>query len=542
MWRLTEQAQALVQQLHNLLSSTSSLGKAKREEKIIALLGQITSQGEIAAICAISWCLFESSPPIKTTASQSIHRLLSLVSLDRLIHLSGVVGRSWGWEMPGAWDKLAPMRISALLFDLDSQAAVLGLLSFHRNGYVRHEAVRLLANETTGDELRYLLIRQNDWVSVIGDDAQTAINKRLVPSYLHHFVRCLPLVVHLLALRRRDLAPVVHRVVDMLVQLRHDAMLVGVIKASDRLVRRQVVRVTLDMAGEHQTRVIQHGLSSSDAIIRLMCANRVGQTLSGPELHQATRMLQRDRFMPVRREGFRIEGESNPGRASSIWQGALLDSHASIRELARYSLGKVAPFDAAAFYRQVIANKGMSVPSVDGLAECGDETDLSILRSLLTNPQPRFRRVAIRGIARIVREGAVNDLVRLLWDSSPSVVREAKTQLEEFLGDVPGESLFNIVNEAGNELARRCAVKLIFDKGKWQSLPWLIRIAFQADEGIASMARRFIEAWFSPPLCNKIFTKPSAVEKKAIDEAMNSLPISINASFAGKLQEWLRIV
>jgi len=139
-----------------------------------------------------------------------------------------------------------------------------------------------------------------------------------------------------------------------------------------------------------------------------------------------------------------------------------------------------------------------------------------------------------------VGEGAVDDLIRLLRDGSPSVVREAKRQLEEFLGDVPGESLFAVVNEANNDDARRCAVQLIFDKGKWQSLPWLLRIASQADEPSASMARRFIEAWFSPPLCNKVFTKPSAAEKKAIDEAMDGLRTQHDEAFLAKVQEWLR--
>jgi HEAT repeat protein len=539
MWRLSEQVQALVQQLHDLLSSTSWFGRAKREECIIALLDQIKGQGEPAAVFSVVRCLFESSQEIRTKASRTIHHLLSLVSPDQLLHLSGVVGWSWGWYISEAWDKLTPKSISTLLVDLDSQVAVLGLLSFHRSGFVRQETVRLLARETTGDELRYLLVRQNDWVSVVATEAQTAVNKRLVSSYLPHFVRCLPLVVHLLAFRRRDLSPIVRSAVEMLVQPQHDAMLAEVIKASDPIVRRQVVRVALEMTGEHRTRCIHHGLSSTDAIIRLICAIRVGQSFTGPELRQAMILLQRDRFMSVRREGFRIEAESNPGEASSLWQRALLDSHASIRELARYSLGKMGPFDAAACYRRVIADKGISLTSASGLAECGDETDLSFLRSLLTNPQPRFRRLAIRGIARIVREGAVDDLVRLLRDSSPNVVREAKRQLEEFLGDVPGESLFAIVNEANNEHARRCAVQLIFDKGKWQSLPWLIRIALQADEAVASMARRFIEAWFSPPLCNKVFTKPSAAEKKAIDAAMDG---PRDDMFPAKLRGFLRAV
>jgi hypothetical protein len=177
-----------------------------------------------------------------------------------LLHLSGVVGWSWGWYISNAWDNLTPKGISALLVDLESQAAVLGLLSFHRIGYVRQEAVRLLARETTGDELRYLLIRQNDWVSVIADEAQTAVNRRLVPTYLPNFVRSLPLVVHLLAFRRHDLSRVVRTVVEMLVQPQHDAMLGEIITASDPSVRRQVVRVALEMAGEHHARVIHHGL------------------------------------------------------------------------------------------------------------------------------------------------------------------------------------------------------------------------------------------------------------------------------------------
>ncbi len=542
MWRLSEHAQALVQQLHDLLSSASWFGKAKREENILVVLDQINLQGEPAAVCSIARCLFERSQQIKTAASRTIHHLLSLVSPDQLTHLSGVVGWSWGWYISDAWDKLAPKSLSTVLVDLESRAAVLGLLSFHRNGYVRHEAVRLLARETTGNELRYLLIRQNDWVSVIGEEAQTAVNKRLVPSYLRHFVRCLPLVVHLLAFRRRDLSPAVHKVIEMLVQPQHDAMLAEVIMASDPLVRRQVVRVALEIAGEHQPRVVHHGLSSTDAIIRLMCAIRVGQCLSGPELRHAMMLLQQDRSMPVRREGFRVEAEGNPDEARSIWQRALLDPHASIRELARYSLGKMGSFDATAFYRQAVAEKGISLPSVSGLAECGDQTDLPSLRSVLGHPQPKFRRAAIRGIARIAREGAVDDLLRSLRDGSPSVVREAKHQLESFLGDVSGDSLFAILTEARSENTRRCAVQLIFDKGKWQSLPWLIRIAFHQDQETAAVARRFIEAWFSPPLCNRVFTESSAMERQAIDEALHGLRPPLDDSFLARVQEWLRTV
>ncbi|HJT33992.1 MAG TPA: hypothetical protein VJ783_18245 [Pirellulales bacterium] len=151
MWRLSERAQACVQKLHGLLSSTSWSRPWQRENDIVALLERIKDREEPAAVCAVAQCLFEPSQRIKTAASQTIRHLLSLVSPDQLTHLDDAVGWSSGSYISDDWDKLAPESVSALLVDAGSRAAVLGLLSFHRNGYVRHEAVRLLAREETGE-------------------------------------------------------------------------------------------------------------------------------------------------------------------------------------------------------------------------------------------------------------------------------------------------------------------------------------------------------------------------------------------------------
>ncbi|MGH7138089.1 MAG: hypothetical protein ACREHD_20245, partial [Pirellulales bacterium] len=72
---------------------------------------------------------------------------MSLVSPDRLIHLSGVIASSGGWYISEDWDKLRPQGVSGLLVDSDSRAAVLGLLSFHGNGYVRHDVDRGLEGD-----------------------------------------------------------------------------------------------------------------------------------------------------------------------------------------------------------------------------------------------------------------------------------------------------------------------------------------------------------------------------------------------------------
>jgi HEAT repeat protein len=538
MWKLSEQAEGLAHELHTLLLSTSWFGSAKRYARIVSLLDQIN---EVAALPIVARCLFSSSQAVRNAASRSIHRLLSQVSSEQLIQLSGVIGRSWRWHISDEWDRLSPESVSALAAGYGDRTAVLGLLSFHCKGYVREKVIQLLARDRSGNELPFLLIRQNDWVNVIAQEAQEAVSERLVPSYLAHFVRCLGLVIHSLAFRRRDLSPAVRTVVEMLVQPRHDALLIHAIRASNPPVRRQVVAFALDIPGNHHERVIRHGLLSQDDIVRLVCAKRVTRSLTGLELSQALVTLQQDPFMPVRREGFRGQAESFPGDASSIWRRALLDRHGSIRDLARYWLEKTGRFDAAAFYRQNLADKGVSLAVISGLAECGDDRDIATLRAFLAHSQPSFRRTALRGIGRIARERAVDDLLRSLLDTSQKVVREASTQLESFLNEVPGKALFAILQQCHTDYGIRQVLQMLFAKGKWQSLPWLIRVAFHADQATASLARRFINAWFSPPLCNKVFTKPSAAEWKAIEEAMAEDRDLEGDDFVRRLQFLLRL-
>lgn len=541
MWTRSEKTQ-LLQQLYDVLSSNSRLPSQGREERILALLAQINDRGEPEAIYAVAQCLFEPPTQIKTIASRTIQRLLSLVSPDQLIDLSDAIRWSWGWNFSEAWGKLKPQDMDALLVDSKSRAAVLGLLSFHRSGYVRQEAVRRLDCEAGGDELPYLLIRQNDWVSVISQQAQAAVNKRLVPEKVSHFIQCLPLVVQLLRFQRQNLSAVVRKVVEMLLLPEHDAMLAEAISHSNRSVRRQVVRVALDMPNAHQARVIHNGLTSQDAVVRLHCAKRVGDCFLGPELHEMAARLRQDRFMPVRREGFVIEANSSPDATAGIWQRALLDRHASLRELARFWLGKTASFDAASFYRRAVSEDASSLPAASGLAECGDEKDLAAIQRLCVHPQVRFRLAGVRGMARIARERAVDELLQALLDASPKVVREAKRQMEPFLSDVPGAALLAIVNEAQAEHVKTCVMQLIADKGKWQSLPWLIKAACVADDEVAATAWRLAEAWFSPPLCNRVFTKPTLDERMAIELAMEGLRAPRDAAFLVKLREWLQAV
>jgi hypothetical protein len=80
---------------------------------------------------------------------------------------------------------------------------------------------------------------------------------------------------------------------------------------------------------------------------------------------------------------------------------------------------------------------------------------------------------------------------------------------------------------------------LIFEKGKWDGLPWLISAADHSDESVATNAQSFVEAWFSPPLCNRVFTRPSPSEMAAIEAAVSAKRESLPKPFLEKLTGWV---
>ena len=98
--------------------------------------------------------------------------------------------------------------------------------------------MRRLSRIRAGEELRFLLLRLNDWVAPVRDRARSAVLARIEPDYAVHFVACLPMVSRLGHLGRVDHGEVVGMVSDLLTRPSSlEALLAGVAHP-DRDVRR----------------------------------------------------------------------------------------------------------------------------------------------------------------------------------------------------------------------------------------------------------------------------------------------------------------
>ena len=165
------------------------------------------------------------------------------------------------------------------------------------------------------------------------------------------------------------------------------------------------------------------------------------------------------------------------------------------------------------FYRAAVQGTPKSLAALEGLSETADESDLAFFRHLLKHPLPSRRCVALRGLVRIGMESLVNEVLPLLLDDSPSVVRAVCSAIGPYMEVVPRNELFTAAMDGRLLIARHRAVGMLADMDKWDSLPWLLKIASEAREDTAAHAEQIIRK-----VCarNSVFTTPSQLSRQKI--------------------------
>ena len=474
--------------------------------------------------------LFATDHAVQRSARETLGRAVAqappperLRRIDRIRSGAGLHSRSW--------DDVRPKDVTRLVGPAGraGHVAMLGLLTMHPSGWVRHEAVRRLTPLADGDALPFLLRRCNDWVGPIAVDAHAAVSWRLDDEHLPTLALWLPLALHTETWRRRDLDDVRGRTLDLLLVARHDGLLAAAIRTGDAA--RTLVRHALKHAGDHHRRVVGHGLHAADPVVRLWCVRHAPHALATDDLPGELERLFGDPIPPVRREARRVHAERFPATAARVWHEALLDRSARVRSTARFRMHRLATdartagrhaadhaalagFEAADFYRRAWAAQPQRRPAVEGLAEVATAADADAFGRLLRHPVPNRRRTAVRGLVRAVGARAADDLLPLLRDANAGVVAQLRRVLPP--DALAADALVEVALDAPVEFGRHFAVALLTDHGKWPSLPGLLRVAAAADPGTAALAVAASTDWLAGRRGNRVYTRPDPAQADAL--------------------------
>lgn len=485
------------------ISASGALSWSQAND-LCATIGELGGRGEmLAAAPLLRFARYDNNGNNKVAhaATVAVHALLCDVKPLDLVFLDQHVRTVGAWV---SWcsdeREFSPGDVRRLDVLQHGCGLTLGLASFHRDGFVREAATRALAKSTSGAELPFLLIRANDWIEPVREVATQALRKRAEAKFAPHLVRNLPLILRLQQVGRRDHAPLVQALEDVVVGEAASGELRAAIAGSDRHLRRAAVNVAI---ARRKVSLCLNALASADAMVRLRCARFLYEECPRVEACSLATELAADGFSAVRREALRYEIEHCADGLHERLSAAMCDRSLAVRRAGIYYARSKLGLDAAAFYRGALQpgllsagqsmgqSEGQSVrqpgwqyditASIAGLGENGDVGDAPMLRPFVEHALPRVKRVALQAIAKLDFDSNEDAFLAALASAQPGVSRKARELLVKapLRGERP--AIERVMLDSAYAHVRNNALRVLAGTGKWSGLRYIL-LALQRDD------------------------------------------------------------
>jgi HEAT repeat protein len=486
------------------------------QEPSLSLFDEIGATDEALAIPHLTPFLLSGRSQVRDAAARSIGRLFNNVRSSDYPHLDEACRNDWAYESiaPTAWGRLKPTDVKQFL-RLPNPIAVIGVTSFHGNGFVRYTAVHELAQIFDGLELPFLLVRLNDWVGAVRESAATAILNRIRTDYGQHFFRHLRLVFRLRACGRSQHEQIVTAVADLLQAPDAAPLLREGITSADRWLRRESFRLAISAKSAQNTELLKEILSDADPIMRLWAAKDVLSRLDDAELGPLLSGLLRDPFMPVRCEALTILSQRTSTERSRALRDALLDSHSSVRALARYWMRMQEPqFDFASFYRKAVVEgpAGQQRAAILGLGEARVSADANAVVPFLNAPFVGLRKAAIRTLAVLDQDRYVDQFITALTDEHPGISNEATRALASKTALIT-EQLQELFQAELPKHVRKNVFRLLIRQPFWARGIFLFQALRDRDEHLVELGLRGFRDWLTRSRSMAVGPTPSELRK-----------------------------
>lgn len=460
--------------------------------------------------------VFSKHPRAAAAALESLVTLMEGVPPHDLPRLEEVIRTEWRH----AYGEPRFVEAALLAPGGSSDAAMLGLLSFHPDGYVREAAVRQLAALRDGAELPFLLLRLTDWVRQVRIVAGHAVVERIREEYISAFARNFSLVERAGRAQRPDVASLTEPVAKILETAASQAAMVAALESESRQTARALARFAIDHVPAAHGAVVASGVTSRDAVIRTWVTPLVVRSLPAAEALAILQRLTTNSCPAVRREALSALAGGFPDEAQQHLERAVLDPSPSVRERSRFLL-RGRQLDFAARYRAAIAAAATTrllASGIAGLFEVGTNGDAELAAGYLSHPSASVRRAAVKCMMRLDGEAFAERVAPMLHDPSRGVSAAARDGLRMHAWTLGRSLLTGIFVMARSPHAKLNVVPLFAALPKWESVICLLGAATVPEDEVASLAQRYLRAWNKH--YNRSQTVPSRSELEELTAAL----------------------
>lgn len=523
--------------VRSLWTPTAFMDRLRGRDPRIAALDRIAEAGELRVVPDLLF-LLPCAKALAPHVGRVIADLVRSVTPAQLAVLDQRVRPGMYVDTPGSWTALTPAAVRTLARACDLRASVIGLLGSHGNGYVRAEAIEVLAQHVDGDELPYLALRVNDWVPQVAARATTLLLERLRPDNLDAVIRALPFLARTLGQRRRGHGEIVEA---LRVVLQSDGGVRLLEKGAGLAtpVRRIVFPLLAGVEGRARVTLVDAALRDVDDVIRARAIAWIDAGDGKPgERGRLLERLGRDDPSPVvRRRALAELAVHAPERIGGICGDLLLDRSARVRACARDLVRAYGvPLVPRDLYVEHLRGDthARRAAALDGLGESGIAADAALVAPHLASPSPGIRKAAVRALGRLDAARGIAAAVTAIGDDASSVRRAAAAVVAANARAVDFARVGDRIRSIPDASVRRDLVPLLWHAGKWEAAAQLLEVYGDPDPAVRAQATDLLDRWLVH--FNRAQVPPTEAQRQRIAGLMDAHVTHMPAPAARELR------
>ncbi|HKV61311.1 MAG TPA: hypothetical protein VJO16_05320 [Candidatus Acidoferrum sp.] len=537
--KVSESTESLIESLYARKGLWDRLVQPFAPDDVIQQIGEA---GELAVIPDLLPILIIGDRTAILASASAIHSLLQQLKPADFAQFDEFVRQGYSeWRVRREpWYTMKAKDVGHLASLGATSISILGIASFHTNGYVREAAVRELGKTETGAELPFLFIRANDWVPQIRSAARDLLLKRIRPDYVPRLLAWLPLALRLVKMSRDDHSTVVEAIRALLSSPGAREALQEEFESKDLFVRRFCFELAMNSNETDRLSVLQSAFGQSDPEVRKVAVRKLRGTTPSDASKRILLEAISNNYAPVRREALLIFAEQYPEEAAQRFQSALLDVNLIVREGAQYYFQKKSNLDLRAFYSGALQNSNLPqlCAAVAGLGETGLPKDSQPLERFLRDQSSRVRAAALHAIAKLNFDAYFEEFVLALDDASSKVTAEALRALCKKPNLVGGQRLWEIYDRCSHPHGKRRALFLLARINKWDSIAFLVQSLTNQDDSFVDLGQKYISRWFAR--YNRSFATPTAEQISRLRNILNRCNLLLNSATQLQLDSLLK--
>lgn len=502
--------------LKETTSTTSSLS-AKLIENNKCFETELENS-DMSAIPEEYQLLLSKEGGIKLESAKKLYVIMSTLNSSQLIKVDKMfrsrISYSWG----NNWSNKKTEELFHPLMTHEEKLTILGLSSFHPNGYFREKAIKKLSQMNTGFEIPFLLIRINDWVKEVRNISKENLTMYLKKEYAASFVSSLPLIFRLKDCSRSEHDDIFNDIVSMLCSEECSSELINGLNSTDSKVRLSCYKIIIQERILNDKSIINYLIKEPYPYIRLFVLRIIQKTINIDDFNGISHFLMKDKLAQIRIIALETLYKFKPSESIDILEKSLFDESQAVREFARYLLSKYKKYDFSSIYRNAIYKKEDTYSSICGLGETGDINDSKIVEEFVSVDSHKIARASLYALAKLNFEGYKEMFVFTLSDLRPSISKAAKRILQGQINSSDEKTIYGIFKESNYEHVKINICILLCSLSKWISIRYILEFCDHKNQTVASLGHYALEGWKLK--FNRSFTTPT---KNQVNEIRKSI-------------------